>query len=108
MKKVLVIGSLLLTLGAVSFSRGGGGNGHGGGCGNGGYHHDMMISNPAVQNSQIIIDEKRLEVRKELLKTTPDWKKIEKLNTEIGTEQGKIRTLMEKYWKENPDIKNYK
>ena len=34
--------------------------------------------------------------------------KIEKLNTEIGTEQGKIRTLMEKYWKENPDIKNYK
>lgn len=35
---------------------------------------------------------KRLEIKKELLKDSPDWNKVEKLNTEISTERGKMRT----------------
>lgn len=110
MKKLLLIGTLVLSLGAFGFARGGHGygRGYGRGCGgNGsGYHNSMMTSNPQIEKSRILIQEKRLDVRKELIKTSPDWKKIEKLNSEIGTEQGKIRTLMEKYRIENPNV-NY-
>ena len=114
MKKVLTIGALVLAIGVIAAARGMGygmgyGNGMGyGGCGNhgGGYHHQMMANNPDFQKSWITIEEKRLEIRKEMIKTTPDWKKIEKLNTDIATEQAKMRTAMEKYMKENPNL-NY-
>ena len=111
MKKLLLIGSLVLSLGAVGFARGG--HGYGGGCGghgrgNGnGYYNNMMTSNPQIEKSRITIQEKRLDVRKELIKTSPDWKKVEKLNSEIGAEQGKMRTLMEKYRNDNPNVTNY-
>ena len=41
---------------------------------------------------RILIEEKRLEVRKELLNEKPDWNKIEKLNIEIATQEAKNRT----------------
>ena len=85
MKKVLLIGSVILTLGAVTFARGGygmGGNGGmmGGGCGGYGY----MNSNPETQQTRIRIQEKNLEIRKETIKANPDWKKVERLNSEIA------------------------
>ena len=102
MKRVLLIGSIVLVFGVVTFSRGGfgmGGNGGmmGGGCGGYGY----MNSNPEAQQSSIRIQEKNLEIRKETLKANPDWKKIEKLNTEIANEHAKLRTEMQKYMRNN-------
>ncbi|MCP1226111.1 hypothetical protein [Sebaldella sp. S0638] len=113
MKKVFMIGALVLSIGGFAAARGMGygggmgyGNGHHGGCGGGGYHYQMMANNPDMQKSWITIEEKRLDVRKEMIKTSPDWKKIEKLNTDIATEQAKMRTAMEKYMRENPNA-NY-
>ena len=113
MKKVLTIGALVLAIGGFAAARGMGyGMGYGGhGCGGGmgyggGYHHQMMANNPDIQKSWITIEEKKLEVKKEMIKTSPDWKKVEKLNTDIATEQAKMRTAMEKYMKENPNY-NY-
>ena len=70
----------------------------------GGHHYQMMANNPDIQKSWITIEEKRLDVKKEMIKTSPDWKKIEKLNTDIATEQAKMRTAMEKYMRENPNF----
>lgn len=115
MKKVFIVGALVLSIGGLAAARGmygggmgyGGGRGHGGGCGGGGgYHYQMMSNNPDMQKSWITIEEKRLDVKKEMIKTTPDWKKIEKLNTDIATEQAKMRTAMEKYMRENPNSVN--
>ena len=63
-----------------------------------------FFNNPDIQKSWITIEEKRLDVKKEMIKTSPDWKKIEKLNTDIATEQAKMRTAMEKYMRENPNF----
>lgn len=41
---------------------------------------------------RIAIEEKKLEIRKELLKDTPDWNRIEDLNIQIATEEAKIKT----------------
>ena len=109
MKKVLTIGALVLTIGGFAAARGmgyGGRMGYGGmhgGCG-GGYHYQMMANNPDMQKSWIAIEEKRLDIKKEMIKASPDWKKIEKLNTDIATEQAKMRTAMEKYMRENPNF----
>ena len=102
MKKALLIGSIVLTLGAVTFARGGygmGGNGGmiGRGCGGYGY----INSNPEAQQARIRIQEKNLEIRKETIKANPDWKKVERLNSEIATEQAKLRTEMQKYMRNN-------
>ena len=48
--------------------------------------------NPELERARILIEEKRLEVRKELLNEKPDWNKIEKLNIEIATQEAKNRT----------------
>ncbi|WP_115270344.1 hypothetical protein [Fusobacterium necrogenes] len=51
------------------------------------------IINPELEKTRIEIEEKRLEIRKELLKEEPDWDKIEKLNIEIAIQEAKNRTL---------------
>ena len=104
MKKIYLTIALLSMLGIASFARGGymGGGSQRGGCGgygSGGYHHDnngFLAANPDIENLRTNIMEKNLEIRKELLKNNPDWKKIEKLNTEIATTQAKIKTAAEK------------
>ena len=49
-----------------------------------------------VLNSYKPIDEKKLEIRKELVKDKPDWNRVEKLNTEIANEHGRMRTSVMK------------
>lgn len=106
MKKILLTGALILSIGTIGLARGmhnGMGNGHGrGGCGSygGGYHNQMIDNNPELQKSWITIQEKNLEIKKELIKNSPDWKKVEKLNSEIASEQAKIRTARTKYMRE--------
>ena len=41
---------------------------------------------------EISIDEKRLEIRKELLNDKPDWNKVQKLNDDIALERSKYKT----------------
>lgn len=47
---------------------------------------------PEFERERILIEEKKLEIRKELLNEKPDWNKIEKLNVEVATQEAKHRT----------------
>lgn len=108
MKKMALIGMMLLVVGATSFARGHHHNYNNcnyAPCG-ASYHHNCVVDqnrpkvapkapkrrNPEAERTRLVIDEKRLEIRKELIKETPDWKKIEKINSEIATEQARERT----------------
>ncbi|MGF6907829.1 hypothetical protein [Fusobacterium sp. PH5-44] len=55
-----------------------------------------MMNNPEFEKLSIAMDEKRLEIRKEMVKDAPDWSKIEKLNTDMATEMAKFKTQMMK------------
>ena len=108
MKKMALIGMMLLVVGATSFARG---HHHNNNCNyapcGAPQHHNCVVDqnrpkvapktqkrrNPEAERLRLVIDEKRLEIRKELIKETPDWKKIERINTEIATEQAKERTV---------------
>ena len=84
MKKLFIMSILMLSLGSLSLARGGYGSCHG-------YHNYGNLS-PALQEVNIRIQEKNLEIRKEMLKSNPNWSKIENLNTEIAKERAKLRT----------------
>ena len=108
MKKMALIGLMLFVVGATSFARG---HHHNNNCNyapcGAPYHQNCTVAqnkqkvapkapkrrNPEAERTRLVIDEKRLEIRKELIKETPDWKKIERINTEIATEQAKERTV---------------
>ena len=108
MKKMALIGMMLFVVGATSFARGhhNNNNYNYAPCG-APQHHNCVVDqnrpkvapktqkrrNPEAERVRLVIDEKRLEIRKELIKETPDWKKIERINTEIATEQAKERTV---------------
>ena len=108
MKKMTLIGIMLFVVGATSFARPHHHNYNNcdyAPCG-ASYHHNCVVDqnrpkiapkapkrrNPEAERARLVIDEKRLEIRKELIKETPDWKKIERINSEIATEQAKERT----------------
>ena len=108
MKKMTLIGIMLFVIGATSFARPHHHNYNNcdyAPCG-ASYHHNCVVDqnrpkvapkapkrrNPEAEKARLVIDEKRLEIRKELIKETPDWKKIERINSEIATEQAKERT----------------
>ena len=108
MKKMTLIGIMLFVIGATSFARPHHHNYNNcdyAPCG-ASYHHNCVVDqnrpkvapkapkrrNPEAERARLVIDEKRLEIRKELIKETPDWKKIERINSEIATEQAKERT----------------
>ncbi|MCF2640732.1 hypothetical protein [uncultured Fusobacterium sp.] len=108
MKKMALIGMMLFVVGATSFARG---HHHNNNCNyapcGAPQHYNCVVDqnrpkvapktqkrrNPEAERVRLVIDEKRLEIRKELIKETPDWKKIERINTEIATEQAKERTV---------------
>ena len=101
MKKFTIIGIMIFALGATAFARGhqnwngdNMGRGYHSGssyCGSGANQNGFKRS-PEMERSRLVMDEKRLEIRKELIKDKPDWNKVEKLNTEIANEQGRMRT----------------
>lgn len=97
MKKFL-IGSLMIVLGATSFGRGYHHRNFDGG------HHNSHCAyydskeryeyrtNPEFEKARVEFAEKRLEIRKELLKDNPDWTKIQKLNEELALKKAEFRT----------------
>ena len=60
------------------------------------FRKSHMINNSEFEKLSITMDEKRLEIRKEMIKDTPDWNKIEKLNIDMSTEMAKFKTQIMK------------
>ncbi|MGF6905584.1 hypothetical protein [Fusobacterium sp. PH5-44] len=111
-KKLMILIIFMLALGANTFARQGDGTGPYGGntryayCDGQGYNNNKHFNGRGYgmhsrhsfwnttdnENLAILLEEKNLEIRKELLKEAPDWEKIEKLSIEIKTEQAKAKT----------------
>ncbi|MGL5123172.1 MAG: hypothetical protein ACRC6K_03290 [Fusobacteriaceae bacterium] len=112
MKKMLLIG--VLALGTLTFANSFGTHGRGyknseyGHHNNSGYEHQNgtgMMGNTRFgrrtltreeQQNRIIIQEKRIAIRKLMLNDNVDWKAVEKINLEIAQMQAKNRTVMMK------------
>lgn len=62
------------------------------------------IQNKEIERNRIDIMEKRLELRKELIKDRPDWKKVERLNQEIALKRANNQTIMMKEKMVNPKV----
>lgn len=62
------------------------------------------IQNKEIERNRIDIMEKRLELRKELIKDRPDWKKVERLNQEIALKRANNQTIMMKERMVNPKV----
>lgn len=116
MKKLLVVGTLILSAGAFAA---GGHSGHSGNgkkvAGNnngctmmGGKTGGRMMANltpeqqKVMQRDMIAIQEKQLEVRKAMAEDKVDWNKVEKLNKEVANLRATHKTQMMKYMAENP------
>lgn len=56
-------------------------------------HH---IQNKEVQANQLDIAEKKIALKREMMKDTPDWNKVEQLNREIGAIRAENKTIMMK------------
>ena len=88
-KRIFSIGLLALALGATGIA----------GQNPGGYRPDKQKRNiqrqaptPEMQQQRIAMEEKRLDIKKELIKDKPDWNKVEKLNKEIALQQASAKT----------------
>ncbi|MCF0171864.1 MAG: hypothetical protein HUJ87_15330 [Fusobacterium varium] len=105
MKKYLLLG--VLAISSVSFAWGGyhhnyGNYGYRGNhCSSYGYHMNSYRNNnmnltstqqKAIDNYQLQIDEKRLEINKIMNSDSVNWNQIEKLNKEIAEIRAKIKT----------------
>lgn len=119
MKKIiLTVGVATLLIGSTVFARGMGNMGRGTGacyqnysvaygrnfnnpntnCGYGiNFNRNGLPLDKKLEENRIFIAERRIEIRKELLKDTPDWNRVEKLNQEIVMK----RTENQKYNMEN-------
>ena len=103
--KRFIIGSLMaLTIGTSAFAGIHYYEGYRNETGRGHHHHyrrENCRINPDNERMRILMAEKRLEIRKELLNEKPDWNKIEKLNTEIAVKKSQALTERMKYRFEN-------
>ncbi len=63
---------------------------------NGNRRRQHHIQNKEVQANQLDIAEKKIALKREMMKDTPDWNKVEQLNREIGTIIAENKTIMMK------------
>ncbi len=69
--------------------------------------HIKSLRNPGINpENQIAMDEKRLEIQKELTKSEPDWTRIENINKEIALEGAAAKTEYLKQVKQQQNIPN--
>lgn len=61
------------------------------------YGKNNLIKDKKLEENRVFIAERKVEIRKEMLKDTPDWNKIDRLNQEIAVK----RTENQKYNLEN-------
>lgn len=57
---------------------------------------NMMYATPEMQKSMIDIEQKELDIKKEMLEDKVDWNKVEKLNKEIAQIKADIQTKVMK------------
>ncbi|SJZ52842.1 protein refolding chaperone Spy/CpxP family [Cetobacterium ceti] len=121
MKKLLLIGTLILSVGAFAAGQG---NNVDGNNNRGRYYHNhnsnctMMgeksykrgnkrhlnlteAQRKEISKVKIALEEKKLELKKLMLESNVDWSKVEKLNQEMGNISAKLKTDMMKYKYEN-------
>lgn len=125
MKKSILLLGAFIAISASALAWGGYGQGrgygYGRGCGfwgrsSGGWHmggrgYNTPVTTPEDERAYlearersveiynkygVQIEQKQLEVERELLKEKPNWNKVEKLNEEIAKLQAKARTEMQK------------
>ena len=58
--------------------------------------NNMMNMTPEMQKDMIDIQQKELDIKKEMLENKVDWNKVEKLNKEVGEIRAKMQTEMMK------------
>lgn len=100
MKKLMIIATMMTLVGSMAFSKE---------VYRRDYHHNREYCNGDYcrtynnhrnynnnnrgyvkdSESRILLDEKKIEIRKELLKDNPDWAKIERLKVEMATDSAK-------------------
>ena len=69
--------------------------------------HIKNRRNPEINpEKQIAMDEKKLEIEKELAKSEPDWTRIENINKEIALERAATKTEYLKQVKQQQNIPN--
>lgn len=104
MKKYLLLG--ILAISSISFAWGGhyknyGSHGYQGSCCSSyNYHRNSYKNNmrltsaqqKTIDNYQLQIDEKRLEINKVMNSDNINWSQVEKLNKEIAEIRAKIKT----------------
>lgn len=102
MKKYLLLG--VLAISSVSFAWGGHHNNYGyrgNHCSSYGYHMNSYKNNnmkltsaqqKTIDNYQLQIDEKKLEINKIMNSDNVNWNQVEKLNKEIAEIRAKIKT----------------
>ena len=124
MKRIIILaGALILAVGVTSFGRD---FSHNGMMSRIGYHHNSQhhtegwgghsghsghncggrsyTQNKDVERNRIIISEKRVELRKEMLKDNPDWTKIDKLNQDIAIKNAENKSIV---MRERANYNNY-
>lgn len=79
----------------VAHSRyiGHGGRHHNNCCYNNGNVRENYVVNKELEANRIAIAEKKLELRKEMLKDNPDWNRVEKLNQDIASKRATNQTI---------------
>lgn len=106
MKRFMIVAAMMTLIGSMAFSkevyrRGEYHHNRGEYCHRGNYRNGGYRDS----ESRILVDEKKIEIRKELLKDNPDWAKIEKLKVEMATESAKSST---ERMKESYELRNQK
>lgn len=87
-KKIMLLGLFVMIFATNAYGRFRLGHYH---C----YREDSITReeyNKEKHELMIFIEEKNLEIEKEILKENPDWDKIEKLNDEIEKKSTKFKT----------------
>lgn len=70
-----------------------GGRHHNNCCYNNGNERGNYVVNKDLEANRIAIAEKKLELRKEMLKDNPDWNRVEKLNQDIASKRAENQTI---------------
>jgi hypothetical protein len=88
-KRIFSIGILALSLGMAGFANPNPNNGK---PNMPKRNRQERVISPEMQKQRIAMEEKMLDIKKEMIKDKPDWNKVEKLNREIALERASAKT----------------
>ena len=100
-KRIFSIGILALSLGMAGFANPNSNNGK---PNMPKRNRQERVISPEMQKQRIAMEEKMLDIKKEMIKDKPDWNKVEKLNREIALERASAKTERLKQMKANQNL----